>query len=203
MRWAAFDTRNATQRPRSVNRPDAANLNVCSESAKQLPLAAIPLRVHEQAMQLAIAAARANPLFPFGAVIVRAADREVMATGVNNRRANPTLHGEIVAINDFVTRRGNRAWGDVIFYSAGEPCPMCMSALAWAQIGGVVYGTSIETLQKVGIDQIRLPIRAAPFYVGEILGHVLESETDTLFRSRKRVWRTAEAERNAAATASI
>src|SRR6516162_7830316 len=187
MRWAAFDTRNATQRPPSVNRPDEANLNVRSEAAKQLPLAAIPLRVHEQAMQLAIAAARANPLFPFGAVIVRAADREVMATGVNNRRANPTLHGEIVAINDFVTRRGNRAWGDVIFYSAGEPCPMCMSALAWAQIGGVVYGTSIETLQKVGIDQIRLPIRAAPFYVGEILGHVLESETDTLFRSRKRV----------------
>jgi len=101
MRWAAFDTRNATQRPPSVNRPDEANLNVRSEAAKQLPLAAIPLRVHEQAMQLAIAAARANPLFPFGAVIVRAADREVMATGVNNRRANPTLHGEIVAINDF------------------------------------------------------------------------------------------------------
>ena len=86
-------------------------MNVRSEAAKQLPLGAIPLRVHEQAMQLAIAAARANPLFPFGAVIVRAADREVMATGVNNRRANPTLHGEIVAINDFVTRHGNRGWG--------------------------------------------------------------------------------------------
>ena len=62
---------------------------------------------------------------------------------------------------------------------------MCMSALAWAQIGAVVYGTSIETLQKLGIDQILLPaiavIRAAPFYRGEILGHVLESETDALF----------------------
>jgi tRNA(adenine34) deaminase len=165
-------------------------LIVRSEAAKPLSLAAIPLRVHEQAMQLAIAAARANPFFPFGAVIVRAADREVMATGVNNRRANPTLHGEIVAINDFVARHGNRAWGQVILYSTGEPCPMCMSALAWAQIGGVVYGTSIETLQKLGIDQIRVPatavIKAAPFYVGEILGHVLESETDALFLNRKR-----------------
>ena len=59
-----------------------------------------------------------------------------------------------------------------------------------AQIGGVVYGTSIETLQKLGIDQIRVPatavIKAAPFYVGEILGHVLESETDALFLNRKR-----------------
>ena len=164
---------------------------VRSESAKPLSLAAIPLRVHEQAMRLAIAAGRANPFFPFGAVIVPASDREIMATGVNNRRANPTLHGEIVAINDFVTRHGDRGWGEVILYSTGEPCPMCMSALAWTQITGVVYGTSIEMLQKLGIDQIRLPaiavIRAAPFYVGEILGHVLESETDTLFRSRKRV----------------
>jgi len=142
-------------------------------------------------MRLAIAAARANPFFPFGAVIVRAADREVMATGANNRRANPTLHGEIVAINDYVARRGNHGWGDVILYTTGEPCPMCMGALVWAQIGGVVYGTSIETLQNLGIDQIRLPatavIRAALFYRGEILGHVLESETEALFANRKPV----------------
>ena len=64
-------------------------------------------------------------------------------------------------------------------------------ALVWAQIGGVVYGTSIETLQNLGIDQIRLPatavIRTALFYRGEILGHVLESETDALFANRKPV----------------
>ena|SRR5215831_412938 len=158
---------------------------------QSLSLVAIPLSVHEQAMQLALAAARANPLFPFGAVIVRAADREVMATGANNRRANPTLHGEIVAINNYVARHGNQGWGEVILYSTGEPCPMCMGALAWAQVGGVVYGTSIETLQALGIDQILLPatavIGAAPFYRGEILGHVLESETDALFMNRKRV----------------
>jgi tRNA(Arg) A34 adenosine deaminase TadA len=64
-----------------------------------------------------------------------------------------------------------------------------MSALVWARIGGVVYGTSIEKLRQVGIDQILLPattvIAAAPFYRGEILGHVLESETDALFVNRK------------------
>src|SRR6516162_1612777 len=190
MRWAAFDTRNATQRPPSVNRPDEANLNVRSEAAKQLPLAAIPLRVHEQAMQLAIAAARANPLFPFGAVIVRAADREVMATGVNNRSANPSFHGEIVAIHDYVARHGNRGWEEVILYTTGEPCPMCMSTLVWARIGGVVYGTSIEKLQQFGIEQILLPatavIAAAPFYQGQVLGRVLEAETDALFVNRQR-----------------
>jgi tRNA(Arg) A34 adenosine deaminase TadA len=142
-------------------------------------------------MRLAIAAARANPHFPFGAVIVRAADRELMATGANNRRVDPILHGEIVAINDYVARHGNQGWSEVILYTTGEPCPMCMGAFAWARVRGVVYGTSIDTLQKLGIDQILLPAAAvagaAPFYAGEILGHVLESETDALFMNRQRI----------------
>jgi len=159
-------------------------------SARSLDLSAIPLSLHEKAMRLAIAAARANPFFPFGAVFVRAADREVMATGVNNRSANPSFHGEIVAINDYVARHGNRGWEEVILYTTGEPCPMCMSTLVWARIGGVVYGTSIEKLQQFGIDQILLSatavIAAAPFYQGQILGHVLEAETDALFVNRQR-----------------
>ena len=155
-----------------------------------LRLSAIPPAVHERAMRLAIQAAQANPVFPFGAVIVRAADHAVMATGVNNGSANPTLHGEIAAINDYVARHGNRGWEELILYTTGEPCPMCMAALAWARIGGVVYGTSIDKLRDFGIDQILLPatavIAAAPFYRGEILGPVLASETDALFASRKR-----------------
>src|SRR6516225_5656806 len=162
-----------------------------SVSARSLNLAAIPLPLHEQGMRLAIAAARANPFFPFGAVIVRAADREVMATGVNNRSANPSFHGEIVAIHDYVARHGNRGWEEVLLYTTGEPCPMCMSTLVWARIGGVVYGTSIEKLQQFGIDQILLSatavIAAAPFYQGQVLGHVLASETDALFANRQRL----------------
>ena len=169
----------------------SSSLSARAESAQSPDLSAIPLPVHEQAMQLAIVAARANPFFPFGAVIVRAADREVMATGVNNGSANPTLHGEIVAINDYVARHGNRGWGEVILYTTGEPCPMCMSTLIRARIGGVVYGTSIEKLQQVGIEQILIPatavIAAVPFYRGEILGHVLEAETDVLFVNRPRL----------------
>jgi tRNA(Arg) A34 adenosine deaminase TadA len=141
-------------------------------------------------MRQAITEARRNRFFPFGAVIVRAADRRVMAAGTNNGGANPIWHGEIVAINDYVARYGNRGWQEAILYTTGEPCPMCMSALAWARIGGVVYGTSIETLRRLGIDQILLPatavIGAAPFYRGDILGGVLAPETDALFANRAR-----------------
>ena len=162
-----------------------------SASAQSPKLSAIPLAVHEQAMRLAIAAAGANPAFPFGAVIVRAADRHVMATGVNHTAANPTFHGEIAAINDYVAQHGNRGWGEAILYTTGEPCPMCMSALVWARIGGVVYGTSIERLRQLGFDQILIPATAvtgaAPFFHGEILGRVLAAETDALFLNRRRL----------------
>lgn len=42
-----------------------------------------------------IAAAEANPLYPFGAVIIGAADCAVLAQGVNSGKTNPILHGEI------------------------------------------------------------------------------------------------------------
>jgi tRNA(adenine34) deaminase len=159
--------------------------------AKSLEISTTPLAVHEQAMRLAIAAAQGNPAWPFGAVIVRQEDREVMASGVNNRAANPTFHGEIVALNDYVARHGNEGWGGLVLYTTAEPCPMCMSALAWAEIGGVVYGTSIASLEQYGINQIRISAAsvtdAAPFYRGFLLGDVLRAETDALFLNRKRL----------------
>jgi len=159
-------------------------------SARLIDLSAIPAAAHEQAMRLAIAKARGNPAFPFGAAILRAADRHVMATGVNNSTANPTFHGEIVAINDYIARHGNRGWDEAILYTTGEPCPMCMSAMVWAGMGGVVWGTSIEQLRQFGINQIMISattvIGGSAFYHGEILGHVLQTETDALFQNRKR-----------------
>ena len=171
----------------------SGSLPVASAAAfpRPIDLSAIPVSVHEQAMRVAIAEARGNAAFPFGAAIVRAADRQIMATGVNKSALNPTFHGEIVAINDYVARNGNRGWGETILYTTGEPCPMCMSAMVWAGIGGVVYGSSISTLAQAGIAQITIDasavLAAALFYRGQIMGGVLRAETDALFRNRRRV----------------
>jgi tRNA(Arg) A34 adenosine deaminase TadA len=109
---------------------------------------------------------------------------------VNNSKTNPTHHGEIVAINDYVARHGNQGWADGILYTTGEPCPMCMGAIVWAGIGGIVYGSSIATLAEAGISQIMIGASvvrdAAPFCHGQIMGGVLRAETDALFRNRQR-----------------
>jgi tRNA(adenine34) deaminase len=155
-----------------------------------IDLTAISLAMHRDAMRLAIAEARANPAFPFGAVIVRASDRVVMARGVNRGVLNPTWHGEIVALNDYVTRHGHQHWAEMILYTTGEPCPMCMAAFAWARIGGIVYGTTIAKLRDCGIDQIMVPAAdiaaAAPFFRGQLLGPLLAEETNPLFEQRPR-----------------
>jgi tRNA(adenine34) deaminase len=159
-----------------------------SASAQQAP--AIDMARHEQYMRLAIEEGRKNPSYPFGAIIVRPDTGEVMARGVNDSRANPTLHGEIAAMNDYVKGHGNRGWGSLLLYTTGEPCLMCMSALVWAGIGGVVFASSIDAIRRAGIEQIninaRTVIEQSPFYNGALLGGVLAAETDRMFLERKK-----------------
>lgn len=130
-------------------------------------------------MRQAITKGREDPSFPFGAVIVRATDLTVMASGVNTTRRNPTFHGEIDAINDYVRQHGSEGWERMILYTTGLPCPMRMSAIVWVGMGGVVFGGSIETLSRVPIRQIDISSasvrRAAPFYHGSPLGGMLAS----------------------------
>ena len=153
-------------------------------------LPSIPMDKHEAYMRLAIAEARGNPRYPFGAVIVRPETGEVMARGVNDSSTNPILHGEIACLNDYVHRHGNKDWAPMVLYTTAEPCSMCMSALVWAGIGGVVFASSIEGLRDADIDQIQIRaqsvVDASPFYRGLLLGGVLATETDKMFMGRQR-----------------
>ena len=110
--------------------------------------------------------------------------------GFNETVRNPTLHGEIAAIDDYVRRHGSQGWGEMVLYTTGEPCPMCMSALIWAGIGAIVYATSIAELTRLGMDQIDIDSRAvataSPFWDGGLLGGVLAAETDAIFAGRRR-----------------
>ena len=100
---------------------------------------------------------------------------------------NPTLHGEIDAINRLAESQAKFAGGKLVLYSTAEPCPMCQGAILWSGIGTVVYGTSIRFLQSRGWRQIDIlaeeVVRRSPSWQCTVIGGVLEEECNALFEA--------------------
>lgn len=93
------------------------------------------------ALREAMAAAGEDEI-PIGAVIV--CKGRIIAKGHNmtERLNDPTAHAEMIAITAATEAVGGKYLNDCTLYVTVEPCPMCAGALAWAQIGKVVYGSS-------------------------------------------------------------
>ena len=87
---------------------------------------------------------------PFGAVIVK--DGVVVAKGHNQviKNNDPTCHGEIMAIHKACKKLGTFDLSGCEIYTTGEPCPMCMSAILWANIEKVYYGCNILDTEEIG-----------------------------------------------------
>ena len=145
---------------------------------------------HEEYMRIAIDEAKKNESYPFGAVIVDIETGKILAKGVNQSSKNPTFHGEIVCMNNYVEKYGSNNWGKLVLYTTGEPCSMCMSALIWAGIGGVVYASSINGIKASGIEQIAISAsrvkKSSKFSNPFLLGGILQNETDAIFLNRKK-----------------
>ena len=86
--------------------------------------------------------AAAKDEVPIGAVIV--CQGRIIAKGHNmtERLNDPTAHAEMIAITAATEAVGGKYLNDCTLYVTVEPCPMCAGALAWSQIGKVVYGAS-------------------------------------------------------------
>lgn len=140
---------------------------------------------NENYMRRAIELALKVPEFPFGAVIVRRATGEIVAEGYNQSSLNPTFHGEMVAINRCAEIHRSADWSEFDLYTTAEPCPMCQSAIEWAGIATVYYGTSIPYLQKHNWRQINIRateiIAQTAFRSSRIIGGILEHECNALF----------------------
>jgi tRNA(Arg) A34 adenosine deaminase TadA len=138
-------------------------------------------------MRRAIEVARGNPACPFGAVLVDAHTVQVVCEGLNRTQASPIRHGEIEVIERCAVERPGVDWSRLWLYTTAEPCCMCQGAILWAGIRRVIFGTSIETLRKLGWRQIEIPaaevVRRTPEAQCELIGAVLERECDDLFRA--------------------
>jgi guanine deaminase len=89
---------------------------------------------------------------PFGAVIVR--NGEVVSKAHNEvlKRNDPTAHAEILAIREASSILGRYDLSTCEIYSTSEPCPMCFSAIFWARIKRLVYGTTRDDVAEIGFD---------------------------------------------------
>ena len=96
-----------------------------------------------QALREARAAALADEV-PVGAVVV-SRDR-VIARGHNQteRLVDVTAHAEMIALTGAAAHLGGKLLTDCTLYVTLEPCAMCAGALAWAQLGRLVYGAHDE-----------------------------------------------------------
>ena len=79
---------------------------------------------------------------PIGAVVT--CRGRIIGKGHNmtERLNDPTAHAEMIAITAATEAMGGKYLNDCTLYVTVEPCPMCAGALAWAQIGRVVFGAS-------------------------------------------------------------
>ncbi|MBO7197990.1 MAG: nucleoside deaminase [Tidjanibacter sp.] len=96
-------------------------------------------------MQRALAEAReaaAEGEIPIGAVVV--CGGRIVAKGHNRTEAlgDATAHAEMEALTAAMNALGSKYLPEATLYVTVEPCVMCAGAIAWSQLGRLVYGAS-------------------------------------------------------------
>ena len=106
---------------------------------------------------------------PFGACIVK--DGKIIGRGSNHVLANndPTAHAEVMAIRDACKNINSYDLSGCELYTSCYPCPMCLSAIIWANIKKVYYGNTKEDAADIGFRDD---------FIYDFIGDLSENKTD-------------------------
>lgn len=112
--------------------------------------------IDKEAMEIAIEESEKNKKNdytkggPFGCAIVK--DNKIIATGHNTvvQSKDPTAHAEINAIRKACKEIDYHDLSGCVLYTSAEPCPMCLSAIIWANIKEVYYANTKEEVDEIG-----------------------------------------------------
>ena len=87
---------------------------------------------------------------PFGACVVK--DGTIIGKGSNSVLLNndPTAHAEVMAIRDACKNINSYDLSECELYTSCYPCPMCLSAIIWANIKTVYYGNTAKDAGDIG-----------------------------------------------------
>ena len=111
----------------------------------------------EKAKQIAEKGIEKKEGGPFGAIIVDK-DGNIIAVGNNEvlKENDPTAHAEIVAIRKACKKLETYDLSSCELYTTCEPCPMCLSAIIWANIHKIYYGCSKEDANAIGFKDEKI-----------------------------------------------
>lgn len=79
---------------------------------------------------------------PVGAVVVCRGQIIARAHNLTETLNDVTAHAEMQAITSAANALGGKYMNDCTLFVTVEPCVMCAGAIAWAQMGRLVFGAS-------------------------------------------------------------
>lgn len=109
---------------------------------------------------------------PIGAVIVLNGQIIARSHNLTETLNDVTAHAEMQAITAAANFLGAKYLNQCTLYVTLEPCPMCVGALYWSQIGSVVYGA------KENRHQFNVQPRYHP--KTKVMGGILEEPAEKL-----------------------
>lgn len=110
----------------------------------------------EEAMKIAIEESKYNSENnyknggPFGAVILKNGEIVSVAHNTVIESKDPTAHAEVNVIRLATKKLNTHDLTGCTLYVNAEPCPMCLSAIIWANIKEVYYANTKEEAGDIG-----------------------------------------------------
>ncbi len=110
----------------------------------------------EEAMKIAIEESKHNSENnyknggPFGAVILKNGEIVSVAHNTVIESKDPTAHAEVNAIRLATKKLNTHDLTGCTLYVNAEPCPMCLSAIIWANIKEAYYANTKEEAGDIG-----------------------------------------------------
>ncbi len=121
---------------------------------------------------------------PVGAVVVCEGRIIARAHNLTERLNDVTAHAEMQAITAAADYLGGKYLPQCTMYISLEPCIMCAGALAWSQIGKIVFGA--YDLKK-GFSKSTDPIlHPKTKWVGGIMGDEAAALLQRFFEARRK-----------------
>jgi tRNA(Arg) A34 adenosine deaminase TadA len=122
---------------------------------------------------------------PFGSSIYHTKTGQMLVQTRNAvaQENDPSSHAEVKAIRLATKKLKNPSLAGYTLYTTCEPCPMCMSAVLWANLDRVVYGATIEDACN-HCDQIHIhahEVAERSDMACKVVGPVLREQCYALF----------------------